>query len=204
MSRELIEIMVLAAIALVVVARLYSVLGKRTGSERPTQQPAPRTAATAGDLKSVTTPTPAPAPRADLPPAATGGVADIAAADPSFEASDFLAGARAAYEMIVQAFAAGDRDTLRPLLSPRIFAPYEKAIADREASGGKGPELVRLKAAEIVDAELDGQLARIAVRFEAELAEGAHGLRDTREKWTFERDVTSRDPNWLLASVAQA
>jgi predicted lipid-binding transport protein (Tim44 family) len=200
-SRELIEILGLAALALFVVMRLYSVLGRRTGSERPE---APRPAAAPAD---VLTPGPPPAPaQASLgpPTGAGGGVADIIRADPGFEVAHFLAGARKAYEMIVQAFAAGDRDALRSLLTPSVFASYDAAIQSRVASGGKGPELVRLKTADLADAELDGVTARVAVRYEAELAEGAHGLRDTKERWTFERDTTSRDPNWRLAGVAQA
>jgi predicted lipid-binding transport protein (Tim44 family) len=131
-------------------------------------------------------------------------MAEILRADPSFEVGHFLAGARKAYEMIVGAFGAGDRNALRPLLTPKVFATYEQAIKDRETSGAKGPELVRLKSADLGDAELDGATARVAVKFEAELAEGAHGLRDTKERWTFERDTSSRDPNWRLAGVAQA
>jgi predicted lipid-binding transport protein (Tim44 family) len=131
-------------------------------------------------------------------------VADIIHVDPSFDVGHFLMGARKAYEMIVAAFASGDRETLRNLLVPHVFSSYEQAIKDREANGGKGPELVRLKTADLADAELDGVIARVAVRFEAELAEGAHGIRDTKERWTFERDTTSRDPNWRLSGVAQA
>jgi predicted lipid-binding transport protein (Tim44 family) len=196
----MIYILVLAVIALVVVMRLYSVLGRRVGSERPEARPAPASAEV-GQQGAPAAPVPAPAPYTG---AASGGVADIVRADPSFDVAHFLMGARKAYEMIVQAFASGDRDTLRPLLTERVFASYEKAIADREAAGGKGPELVRLRTADLADAELDGDVARLAVRFEAELAEGLHGLRDTKERWTFERDVSSRNPNWRLAGVAQA
>lgn len=199
MSGEVVQVLVLAAIAAVALFALYSTLGRRTGAEPP---PAPQAKpATAPPEPATRTETPAPAP---APAFGGGGVADIARADPSFDVAHFLAGARGAYEMIVQAYANGSRDALRPLLTTRVFSSYDKAITDREAAGGKGPELVRLKSAEIGDADLDGQIARVAVRFEAELAEGAHGLRDTKELWTFERDVTSPDPNWRLASVAQA
>ena len=125
----------------------------------------------------------------------------IVRADPSFEADFFLAGSKTAYEMIVAAFAKGDRETLRGLLTPRVFDSYVSAIAAREAKGDSGPELVRLKSAEIVDAALQGDAARVTVKFEAELAEGAHGVRDAREKWTFERDVRTSDPNWRLSRV---
>lgn len=199
MSREVLEVVVLAVIAVVALSTLYSVLGRRTGADRPSA-PAPRPATAPSEPNAPVAPTPA----APAPVSGGGGVADIARADPSFDVGQFLIGARGAYELIVQAFANGDRAALRPLLTTRVFSSYDKAITEREAAAGKGPELVRLKSAEIADADLDGQVARVAVRFEAELAEGAHGLRDTKERWTFERDVTSADPNWRLASVAQA
>jgi predicted lipid-binding transport protein (Tim44 family) len=196
-NTQLIELLVLAIVAGVVLAKLYSVLGRRTGAERP-QPPAPQPAQ--GDL-----PRDMVSPRQPLGPAATGpasgGLGKIMRADPSFDPGAFVAGARAAYEMIVQAFAAGDREALRSLLTERVFNAYSKAIDERAASGEKGAELVRLRTAEIADASLEEEMARVVVRFEAELAEGAHGMRDTAEKWTFERDVRSSDPNWKLARV---
>jgi predicted lipid-binding transport protein (Tim44 family) len=193
----MVEILVLAAIAGVVVARLYSVLGRKTGAEPP----AHRTATVeAGASAGASSPMPAPAPT----PAVGGPVAEAVNADPSFDPARFIAGAKAAYEIIVQAFASGDRDALRPLLTPRVFAAYDKAITDRLSAGGQGPELVRLKGADIVDSAVSGDILRVAVRFEAELAEGQSGIRETRERWTFEREVRSSDPTWLLSSVAQA
>ena len=200
MSQQVIEILILAAVAAIVIGRLFSVLGQRRGSEGPAQPTTPRPVEV-GAPTAAGAPTPIPAT-----PGHTGGpgVAAVMQADPAFEPSSFVDGARAAYELIVQAFAKGDREALKPLLNPRVFEAYAKAIAEREASGGKGPELVRMKSAEIADARMEGDLARVAVRFEAELAEGVHGMRETRERWTFERDVRSRDPNWRLSSVAQA
>lgn len=199
MNPQLIEVLILGAVALLVLARLYSVLGKRTGSERPAAQRTPAPAES---------PTTAPAKPVSPPPVVAGGagegLAAIGAADADFDAGAFLGGARAAYEMIVQAFSTGDRGQLRDLLNDRVFASYSTALDQRAADAGPGPELVRLRSAEIVDARIDGEMAKIAVRFEAELAEGQHGLRDTREKWTFERILRSRDPNWRLAGVAQA
>jgi predicted lipid-binding transport protein (Tim44 family) len=196
-SQGIVEIVVLAAIAMVVISRLYSVLGRRTGSERPEPRPA---AAPPANLPRA----PAPPLAAPATGAAGGGLADIVRVDPAFDPAHFMVGARKAYEMIVGAFGAGDRDALRPLLTPGVFTAYDKAIAERDSSGAKGPELVRLKSADLGEAELDGSIARLAVKFEAELAEGATGLRDTKERWTFERDTISRDPNWRLAGVAQA
>ncbi|KAF0176632.1 MAG: Tim44 domain-containing protein [Hyphomonadaceae bacterium] len=202
MSRELIEVLILAAVAVVVIGRFFSVLGQRRGSDRPE---APQQAPQPATVDAGLVPQPIPSqPSVTLPPAASVGVASILAVDPAFNPAAFVAGARSAYELIVTAFAAGDRAALGPLLSPRVFESYANAITVREAEGGKGPELVRLKTAEITEARVEDSMARIAVRFEAELAEGAHGIRETKERWTFERDTRSRDPNWRLAGVAQA
>jgi predicted lipid-binding transport protein (Tim44 family) len=198
LNQGLIEILVLAFIAGFVLFRLYTTLGRRTGSERPAEpQPAQ------GELPRQPAAQPKPVPVSGV--SAGEGLAAIEQADASFEAGHFLAGARAAYELIVQAFAKGDREALRSLLTPKVFDSYVAALAAREAREGEaGPELVRLRSAEIVDAEVRGNAARITVKFEAELAEGAHGVRDARERWTFERDVRSHDPNWLLARVQAA
>jgi predicted lipid-binding transport protein (Tim44 family) len=198
LNQSTLEILVLAFVAGFVLFRLYTTLGKRTGGERP-PEPQP----VQGEL---------PREQPGAPPMAAGlasgaageGVAAISRADPSFEPGYFVQGARAAYELIVNAFAKGDRDALRGLLTPRVYDSYVAAISSREEKGGVGPELVRLKSAEIVDAELRESTARVTVKFEAELAEGAHGVRDARERWTFERDVRSSDPNWLLSRVQAA
>lgn len=198
LDTSMIEILVLAVVAGLVLARLYSVLGRRTGAERPSQpQPAQ------GELPRVQ-PGQRPQPATPITGSSGDGIVDITRVDPSFDPDHFISGARAAYEMIVGAYAKGDRDTLRGLLTPRVFDSYMTAISQREAKGEKGPELVRLKTAEISDAALEGDMARVSVRFEAELAEGLHHLRDTKERWTFERDVRSNDPNWRLARVVQA
>lgn len=198
LDQSMIEILILAFIAGFVLFRLYATLGRRTGSERPPQpQPAQ------GELPRE--PLGAPLRQAQTVGGPAGeGILSIVRADPAFDVDHFVAGAKAAYELIVQAFAKGDREALRSLLTPRVFDSYSAAIAKREESGGEGPELVRLRSAEIVEASLRDDTARITVAFEAELAEGAHGVRDARERWTFERPVHSPDPNWRLARVAAA
>lgn len=195
MNAQVIELLVLAIVAGVVLARLYVTLGRRTGAERPST-PAPQPAQ--GDLRETLAERPQPGAQ---PAGASGGLAELMHIDPTFDAGHFMTGARGAYELIVTAFAQGDKEGLRPLLTPRVFDVYAKAIDERLAKGEKGSELVRLKSADFLDAAVDGDIARITVKFEAELAEGAHGLRDTKEKWAFERDVRSHDPNWKLARV---
>lgn len=202
MNTQLIEILVLAAVAGLVLARLYSVLGKRTGAERPSVPP-PRPQPAQGDYRDAPS-MPSHSPALENLGPASSGLMDIQRADGSFDPAYFITGARSAYELIVHAFSVGDREALRPLLTPRVFSAYDKAITDREATGDKGPELVRLKIAEIVEAALVNTTARVAVKFEAELAHGLHGIRDTLEKWTFERDVHSKDPTWQLAKVGAA
>jgi predicted lipid-binding transport protein (Tim44 family) len=199
LDQALIEYAVLAFIAGFVLFRLYTTLGRRVDTERPNPRPAPAQ----GEMpREANGPAPVPAPMAGGP--AGEGLMAIVRADPQFDVEHFVVGARAAYEMIVGAFAKGDRDALTPLLTPRVYDSYAAAITTREAKNEPGPELVRLKSGEIVDADLAGDIARVTVRFEAELAEGAHGVRDAREKWTFERDVRSPDPNWRLARVSAA
>lgn len=200
LNQSFIEIAVLAFIAGFVLFRLYTTLGKRTGAERPAAaQPQP----VQGELPREALGQPPIAAPAAAGPAGEGLMA-IVRADPSFDAEYFVSGARAAYDLIIGAFAKGDREALRGLLTPRVFESYSAAIAKREESGQPGPELVRFKSGEIIDASLSGDRASVTVKFEAELAEGAHGVRDAREKWTFERDVRSPDPNWRLARVAAA
>lgn len=199
MDQSLIEIAILAAVAGFVLFRLYTTLGRRTGATPP-PQPAPAQGQLPGQLGAV-------AERAQLggaPAPAAEALAAIARADSSFNAEQFLTGARGAYEIILNAYAKADREALRTLLTPRVYESYMKALDERAAKGEQGPELVRLRTAELTDADLTGSIARVMVKFEAELAQGATGIRDAREKWTFERDVRSNDPNWRLARVAAA
>jgi predicted lipid-binding transport protein (Tim44 family) len=196
----MIELLILAFVAGFVLFRLYTTLGKRTGSERPADpQPQPAQGSLPREQAG------APPQAAPMPSGVAGeGLMTIIRADPSFEVDHFVSGARGAYELIVNAFAKGDKEALRGLLAPRVYDTYVAAIDRRVETNEAGPELVRLRNAEIIEAEMRGDTARVVVRFEAELAEGAHGVRDAREGWTFERNVRSSDPNWLLARVQAA
>lgn len=196
-SNELIEVLIMAAVAGLVLARLYAVLGRRTGAERE-RDPKPQPAGAAPAQVN----SPLLGPMAQ-PESVDPSVAAIIAIDPHFDTEHFLRGAKGAYELIVKAFSARDAKTLMPLLKPQVFEVYAQAMAARP-DGETGPELVRLKSSEIIDSDVENSLAQISVRFEAELADGATGLRDTNEVWLFERDLRGRDPTWLLAGVAQA
>jgi predicted lipid-binding transport protein (Tim44 family) len=203
---QLLELIIFAGLAAIVLYQLYSVLGRRVG-----RQPDEATAASA--------PGPA-APRADRPleiaddGVSLSGLAAVRARDPSFDIGRFLGGSKSAYETIVKAFAAGDRPTLRNLLSPRVMASFDTAIAAREAEGRtESVEFLHPPRADLDKAEVAGasDLARLTVRFLAEFRSRSKGPegeavddRRTAELWTFERNLKSRDPNWTLIHVDAA
>lgn len=203
---QLLELIIFAGLAAIVLYQLYSVLGRRVGRQ-PEEQRAPEAAGAA-------------APRNDRPLEAPdegvslSGLAAVRARDPSFDINRFLAGARSAYEMIVKAFSAGDRAALRPLLSPPVMASFDSAIAARESEGRtESTEFLHPPRADLEKAEMAGagDLARLTVRFLGEFRNRSKGPdgeavedRRTAELWTFERNLKSRDPNWILIHVDAA
>jgi predicted lipid-binding transport protein (Tim44 family) len=205
------EILFFAVVAAFVLARLYMVLGQNKGAEPPAMRPTTPLART----KATDTPEPddgvgetgdkviAFRPRTADGPAAAG-LAAIGNLDRTFEAESFLEGAKAAYEMIVTAYGSGDEETLRPLVDDDVFAAYKVAMDERRAADAKRIEVVRLSESKIVAAEVEGKIARIDVKFSSDLADGGDGLRAADEIWTFERNTSSKDPNWLLSAVETA
>ena len=228
---------IVIVIAIVVLFRLRSVLGTRTGNERSPlqrgQQNTPQK--TDGNVTTLARPTPEPTPaavpdpdrralklEAEIDQLSHGdghiatGLKAIADADPSFMPKAFLEGAKAAYEMIVTAFAQGDRKTLKNLLEKEVYDGFDKAIAERETLGHKVDfTFVGLPKIEIADAEIDRRDARVAVRFNAEVVQATRdkdgtlvdGNADTvqtiADEWTFARNPKSRDPNWKLVATNQ-
>lgn len=203
-----IELIILAAIAVFVISRLYAVLGTKTGHE---QQPARRfnKEATIRAPEREEEPASSDEERTRIRPAFTGpaaaGLEAIASADPAFSPDDFTKGARRAYELIVNAFADGDREALRQLVDDDVMEAYSQAITEREKAGAEPMRLVRLRSARLAEASLDetSKLARVSVSFESELSDG-DTLRPAKEIWTFKRSLRSQDPNWLLDEVATA
>ena len=210
------EIVLLAMVALFVGMRLYAVLGRRTGHE---QQPVLRPAESGGGGDVAV-------PAADAPPErpdrgamvyedkAADGIRAIIAADPAFDVARFLEGAQAAYRMVLEAFWKGDQDELTSLVGDDVRGSFAAAIAEREASGHRlDNRLIAVERALIEDAQLEGRIASITVRFDADIAavtrnaEGemiAGSLSDaitTHDVWTFQRDLRSTDPNWLLVET---
>ena len=142
------------------------------------------------------------------------GLKAINEADPSFSPKSFLEGAKVAYEMIVTAFAQGDRKTLKNLLEKDVYDGFERAIADREAAGNKVDfTFVGLPKIEITEAEIDKRQAQVTIRFNAEvvsatrdkagvLLEGnADQVQQITDEWAFARNPKSRDPNWKLVAT---
>jgi len=201
---QALELVIFAALAAVVLFQLYAVLGRRVGRqpEDAAEVEARRPAAEIEQRRQ---------DEQHAPEAATG-IAAVRARDPSFDAGAFLQGAKSAYEMTVLAFSQGDRATLQNLLTPQVYATFEAAITQREAEGrSETTEFLQAPRADLEDVTLMGDTARVKVRFLAEFrtrSKGPEGEavddRRTAEIWTFERDVTSRDPNWALAQVEPA
>ena len=221
----------LLAVAVLIFFRLRSVLGRRTGSERPRLDPyAAPDGGTPPDRDNVVTlPRTQDRAQGSEPPAASvddrlGSVAagnnaieplrQIAAADPSFEASGFLNGAKGAYEMIVTAYAQGDRETLGNLLSPEVYDSFNAVISGREAQGETTEfSFVGISSASIVDAQLVGRIAHVTVRFVSDLVTAVRNragevvegdlkaVRQVTDIWTFARDVTSANPNWQVVAT---
>jgi predicted lipid-binding transport protein (Tim44 family) len=140
----------------------------------------------------------------------------IAKADKSFEVSSFLEGAKMAYEMIVTAFAEGDRKTLKPLLSKDVYDGFAAAIAEREKAGETvDTQIVGIDKADIVAASVNGRRASITVKFQSQMisvkrdGDGAaidgdeRAIQNITDVWSFDRDVTARDPNWRLVATEE-
>lgn len=212
------DILFFAMVAAFIAYRLRSVLGRKTGHERPRVDTISQRSARAGADNVVPLPersVPAgdtPAAQPDTPTSA--GVAEIRRADPRFDSEQFLQGARTAFAMIVEAYAKGDKTALRPLLADEVFAQFAGAIDAREQAGrALSTELVATRSAELVNAAMFGSRARVTVRFTSEqinlvrdgageVVEGDPRQIDTViDLWTFERDTKSRDPNWQLVET---
>lgn len=211
------DIVFFAVVAVFIVLRLRSVLGRRTGNEQPPPQweTRPKAKAEADNVVDLDSARKPAIELEDLPPGPLGeGVAAIRAADPSFSLKSFLSGARAAFEMIVDAYAGGDARALRPLLADPVYKPFAAAIEDRRRRGEElMTELMGIRAVEAVDARLNGTVAEVTVRFVSEqvnVLKDAEGrvidgdptrIADVVDLWTFHRDTRARDPNWQLAAT---
>jgi len=214
------DIIILAFIAGFLVLRLRRVLGRRDGHEggyqdqfRDREDPESDTKA---DDNVVHLPDRAEdVDVADIDVSANdpigAGIIQVRVADPSFDPAGFTEGAKMAFEMILNAFASGDRKSLKGLLSPDVYKNFDNAISEREAAGEKLEDtLVGIRSSEIVEASMDGHHSVITLKF---VSEQISALRDSENNiidgnpnevidvtdfWTFSRDTRSKDPNWTL------
>ncbi|HYE00009.1 MAG TPA: Tim44/TimA family putative adaptor protein [Alphaproteobacteria bacterium] len=223
-----IDILIFALIGAFLIFRLVSVLGQRTGEERQRPNPFERRDLPPGAAKAPGNVVPLPtrgngaeaAPEPDDQAHAMdeggsleAGLAQVRMADPNFDERGFLRGAKAAYEMIVPAAAAGDTPTLRPLLSDDLYDGYAEAIRRRQAAGQTQEAYAQVEDADIVRAGVQGRTAVLAVQIRAKRGEvtrdrdGAvvagdpEALREVEEVWTFSRNTRSTDPNWQLTET---
>jgi predicted lipid-binding transport protein (Tim44 family) len=222
-NSQFLDILLIAMVAGIVLFRLYTVLGRRTGSERPPQdryglgapsKPSTAKPSTGGDNVVVLPARTEAAAERPADPIARG-LLDIKQADRDFDADHFLAGARAAYETIVTAFAAGDRAALKPLLSDDVFKAFDAVIGGREERKEKVEfTFVGFKELKISEAVMKGRMADITVSISAQFisatlnANGAvtdgdpKSVREVTDVWSFARDVRSSDPNWALVATS--
>jgi predicted lipid-binding transport protein (Tim44 family) len=220
------------ALAVFIFLRLRSVLGQRTGRERrPYDSYSARDVRGATNDNVVTLPgrtateTAQKAPEPAEPVERWKGIADpgtavaagldaVAREDKTFDAKHFLTGARTAYEMIVLAYAQGDRRALKSLLSREVYDGFEAVIAQRESRAEKvETRFVGIEKSEITGVELRARTAQITVRFVSQLVSVTRDnsgnviegnpdkVTDVTDVWTFARDLSSRDPNWKLVAT---
>lgn len=216
-----VDLILFAMVAAFLVLRLRGILGRRTGYERPPAPldqggpgEAPRTIDTtaedAPDGRAL------PAPSRALPaPASPAGqaLARIRQVDPGFDPAAFLDGAEGAFRMIVTSFASGDRETLKGLLAPDVYADFEAAVTAREQAGEtQRTEVVTFRESTILEADLRGTFATIGVRFVTDqinittgqngiLVAGSEAVTETIDIWSFARDLAAADPTWLLVGT---
>ena len=220
MSSSMIQIVILAGIALFLVLQLRRVLGTRDGFEGRNEPPTPIANGRAGNQRQFEVIDGGPDQDiADFvdPDSPTGrALAKMKTVEPSFNVSQFTGGAKAAYEMILMAFENGDVDTLRDFLSDDVYESFLGAVAAREDSGLKiEANFIGVRETKVADAEFDEATreAEVTMRFVGELTSvvrDADGnivegdeteVKRQRDVWTFARIMGSDDPNWKLVAT---
>lgn len=215
-------VIILAMIALFLGLRLYSVLGRKTGHGAEAELGEPMKEGVSkpnftGFMPEIKQAARAPVSQHEVADGAQAGLTAIATADRTFDLDQFMEGATAAYRMVLEAFWAGDRETLAELTGDDVQASFGDAIAAREASGERlDNRLISVEESSVAAASLYAREARITVRFQAAIAavtrngagEVVAGSLDdavtTHDLWTFERSLDVGDPNWLLTETDEA
>ncbi|MET0308471.1 MAG: Tim44/TimA family putative adaptor protein [Sphingomonas sp.] len=211
-------IILFAMVAGFLALRLYAVLGKRTGHEQALPKPAEERVATAPLPRTIDAVPEVPHNGSrTIEAGAETGLRAVVNADSSFDVAQFIEGAKSAYKMILEAYWKGDEETLGWLVEEDVRAGFTQAIADRKAAGHLlENRLIAIEKAMIAEASVEGRVARIVVRFDADIAAVTRdqdgnlvsgSLTDaveTHDIWTFARNLRSDDPNWKLVETDEA
>lgn len=214
------DIVIMALVAGFILLRLRSVLGDKVGNDNPSyfqkpttppERPQPIVQLEDKGQKAKARPEPDPFMDKVSNPAVVEGLNAIKARDPEFLASHFVIGAKGAFEMVFDGFAKGDKDMLSALLAQDVYAEFEGAMKAREGSMFKEETtLVSVEPKDITSASLEGNMARVGVRFVSEqvsvtrddkgavVGGDASLINKIDDEWVFERDVTSKNPNWKV------
>lgn len=229
---QFLDIILFALVAGFLILRLRSVLGRRDGhqsrnpdpfSARPKPEPADDDKVVPLPDRNGRSADASDAPAEPASPVGTpkspleAGLTQIAVADPRFDPPEFVSGARIAFELILAAFASGDREALKPLLSPEVYGNFDESIRQRQASGQRlETKLVSLKSCDIAEAYMAGRTAHVTVKFVSEQISAVYDaggtavegnptlVTEVTDFWTFARDTRSSDPNWALVATSTA
>lgn len=222
MEPAVIQLLILAGIAVFLILRLRAVLGSRDGFE---SKPLPRQDGGEAVARKPRFEVIEGGPDTDITDhvpegsAAAKALARMKATDPSFSVDEFLQGARGAYEMILMAFESSDMDSILPFLSRDVFNSFDEVVQLREREGLKvEATFVGLRELEIVSATYDDTTheGEITIRFVGELTSvvrktdtdeivdgDANAIKRQKDVWTFARDMTSDSPNWKLVATGE-
>lgn len=212
------DLIVIGAIALFIILRYRSILGQKSGHDfsKPSTSEKAKLQIVRPENQEISVE--ALDPKEEFSEMENAELADtlgqIRMADPQFTLSSFISGARTAFEMIIDAFNAHDRETLKMLLSKEVYESFEQNIKEQEEKNYRSETtLIALKSSEIIDAEFKRNVATVTVQFlseqvhvvrdkEKNVVEGdASMVQDIADEWTFERDVKSRNPNWTIIAT---
>lgn len=208
-----IALVIFAGIAVFLILRLRSVLGKRVGFEKPPLPPGPPRGFGPGPVLDGQALPPLPGQIPDPNSALGQKLMQLVKRDRNFDPPKFLANAETMFRSIVTAYAAGDRATLKKFLSDSVYTTFEGAISAREAANERHrTEIKAIRSAVIEDAELLGDQAAIIVRFVSDQVNlsldaagnplvGTEAVTEIADLWTFERNLKSSDPVWRLAAA---
>ncbi|CUH65002.1 mitochondrial import inner membrane, translocase subunit [Thalassovita gelatinovora] len=217
MNSPILQLLVLAGIAIFLILRLKNVLGTREGFEQKPAQTMPETSSRRREFEVIEG-----GPDLDITDnvaegsAAADALAQMKRVEPSFNVTEFLGGARGAYEMILMGFERGDLADIKPFLSDEVYQSFAQVVEDRDAQGLQiEAEFVGIREMALHDAEFENNLAEISVKFVGELTsvvrdsageiiEGKpNEIKRQKDVWTFARKMGSDDPNWQLVATGE-